>query len=78
MPEDLVEEVGRMIGYDSIAPQPPLVPCAPSYDPPEREFLRGIRRLMTARATPKSPTIPLSAKNPPAASACRSKTTSAS
>jgi phenylalanyl-tRNA synthetase beta chain len=44
MPDDLVEEVGRMIGYDSIEPAPPLVPCAPSYDPPEREFLRGIKR----------------------------------
>ena len=49
MPDDLVEEVGRMIGYDSIQPAPPLVPCAPSYDPPQREFLRGVRRLMTAR-----------------------------
>ena len=49
MPEDLVEEVGRMIGYDSIEPTPPLVPCSPSYDPPEREFLRGVKRLMTAR-----------------------------
>jgi len=49
MPEDLVEEVGRMIGYDSIQPTPPLVPCAPSYDPPEREFLRSARRLMAAR-----------------------------
>jgi phenylalanyl-tRNA synthetase beta chain len=49
MPDDLVEEVGRMIGYDSIEPVPPLVPCAPSYDPPEREFLRGIRRLLSAR-----------------------------
>ena len=44
LPDDLVEEVGRMIGYDSIAPAPPLVPCAPSYDPPEREFLRGVKR----------------------------------
>jgi phenylalanyl-tRNA synthetase beta chain len=49
MPEDLVEEVGRMIGYDSIEPQPPLVPCAPSFDPPSREFLRKVKRLMTAR-----------------------------
>jgi phenylalanyl-tRNA synthetase beta chain len=49
MAEDLVEEVGRMIGYDSIEPQPPLVPCAPSFDPPAREFLRGVKRLMTAR-----------------------------
>lgn len=44
MAEDLVEEVGRMIGYSSIEPQPPMVPCAPSFDPPEREFLRGVRR----------------------------------
>lgn len=49
MPDDLVEEVGRMIGYDSIEPRPPLVPCAPSYDPPEREFLRGIKRALAAR-----------------------------
>ena len=49
LPEDLVEEVGRMIGYDSIEPTPPLVPCAPSFDPPEREFLRNVRRLMAAR-----------------------------
>jgi phenylalanyl-tRNA synthetase beta chain len=49
MPEDLVEEVGRMIGYDSIEPTPPLVPCSPSYDPPEREFLRDVRRLISAR-----------------------------
>ncbi len=49
MADDLVEEVGRMIGYDSIEPTPPLVPCAPSYDPPEREFLRNVRRLIAAR-----------------------------
>lgn len=49
LPDDLVEEVGRMIGYDSIEPKPPLVPCAPSFDPPEREFLRGIKRTLAAR-----------------------------
>jgi phenylalanyl-tRNA synthetase beta chain len=49
VPEDLVEEVGRMIGYDSIEPRPPLVPCTPSFDPPEREFLRGIRRRIAAQ-----------------------------
>jgi phenylalanyl-tRNA synthetase beta chain len=49
IPEDLVEEVGRMIGYDSIVPTPPLVPCSPSFDPPEREFLRGVKRTMAAR-----------------------------
>jgi len=49
VPEDLVEEVGRMIGYDSITPTAPLVPCAPSYDPPEREFLRTVRRTVAAQ-----------------------------
>jgi phenylalanyl-tRNA synthetase beta chain len=49
MPDDLVEEVGRMIGYDSIEPAPPLIPCAPSYDPPEREFLRHTKRLVAAQ-----------------------------
>jgi phenylalanyl-tRNA synthetase beta chain len=49
LPDDLVEEVGRMIGYDSIPPAPPLVPCAPSYDPPEREFLRTVRRSVAAQ-----------------------------
>jgi phenylalanyl-tRNA synthetase beta chain len=49
MPDDLVEEVGRMIGYDSITPTPPLVPCKPSYDPPEREFLRNVKRAMAAQ-----------------------------
>jgi phenylalanyl-tRNA synthetase beta chain len=49
LPDDLVEEVGRMIGYDSIAPEPPLVPCKPSYDPPEREFLRAIKRMISAQ-----------------------------
>jgi phenylalanyl-tRNA synthetase beta chain len=49
LPEDLVEEVGRMIGYESITPVPPLVPCAPAYDPPEREFLRGVKRAIAAQ-----------------------------
>lgn len=49
MSEDLVEEVGRMIGYDSIEPTPPLVPCTPSFDPPEREFLRGVKRMVAAQ-----------------------------
>jgi len=49
MPDDLVEEVGRMIGYDSIPPQAPLVLCKPSFDPPERDFLRGVKRYLAAQ-----------------------------
>ncbi len=48
-PEDFVEEVGRMIGYDSIEPVPPLISCAPSYDQPEREYLRHVKRLTAAQ-----------------------------
>ncbi len=47
--DDLVEEVGRMVGYDSITPTPPMVPCAPMPDPPEREFLRRVRRSVAAQ-----------------------------
>ncbi|MEX2260877.1 MAG: phenylalanine--tRNA ligase subunit beta [Bryobacteraceae bacterium] len=46
--DDLVEEVGRMIGYDSIEPRPPSVACAP---PPRNEvrlFHRNVRNLFTA------------------------------
>jgi phenylalanyl-tRNA synthetase beta chain len=49
VPDDLVEEVGRMIGYDSIAPCPPPVLCRPTFDPPEREFLRGVKRYVAAQ-----------------------------
>jgi phenylalanyl-tRNA synthetase beta chain len=49
VPEDLVEEVGRIVGYDSITHTAPLVACAPSFDPPEREFLRRIRRTIAAQ-----------------------------
>ncbi|MGH9645193.1 MAG: phenylalanine--tRNA ligase subunit beta, partial [Bryobacteraceae bacterium] len=36
--EDLVEEVGRMIGYDSIPPVAPLTPARVPPGSPEREF----------------------------------------
>lgn len=47
--EDLVEEVGRMIGYEAIAPAPPLVPTTV---PPSNELrvsLNGFRRLIAAQ-----------------------------
>ncbi|MCS6954084.1 MAG: phenylalanine--tRNA ligase subunit beta [Bryobacterales bacterium] len=44
--DDLVEEVGRMIGYDAIAPQAPAVVVAPPPPSPERLFHRAVRRTM--------------------------------
>jgi phenylalanyl-tRNA synthetase beta chain len=47
--DDLVEEVGRMIGYDSIAPQPPLLPVTVPPSDPERLFERGVRSMVAAQ-----------------------------
>jgi phenylalanyl-tRNA synthetase beta chain len=47
--DDLVEEVGRMIGYDSITPQPPLVPPQPPFEEPQRLFHRRVRALTAAQ-----------------------------
>jgi phenylalanyl-tRNA synthetase beta chain len=41
--EDLVEEVGRMIGYDSITPRPPAVLAAVPPADEERAFHRAVR-----------------------------------
>ncbi len=43
--EDLVEEVGRMVGYDSIAPQAPLIASAPPPENPARIFQHDARDL---------------------------------
>ena len=43
MAEDLVEEVGRMIGYDSIPPKPPLIAATVPPEDPRRVFLRQIK-----------------------------------
>jgi phenylalanyl-tRNA synthetase beta chain len=45
MKADLVEEVGRMVGYDSIAPAPPLVPTAVPPGNPERRFQHEVRNI---------------------------------
>ncbi len=47
--DDLVEEVGRMIGYDSITPAAPLVECTVPPDNPERAWHRELRALLAAR-----------------------------
>jgi phenylalanyl-tRNA synthetase beta chain len=46
--DDLVEEVGRMVGYDSITPSAPLVAAAVPAENPERTYLRSVRALMAA------------------------------
>ena len=43
--DDLVEEVGRMVGYDSITPQAPLVPAAVPPGNPSRRFQHEVRNL---------------------------------
>jgi phenylalanyl-tRNA synthetase beta chain len=45
--DDLVEEVGRMIGYGTIAPQAPLVAATVPPANPERRFQHEIRELFT-------------------------------
>jgi phenylalanyl-tRNA synthetase beta chain len=43
--DDLVEEVGRMVGYDSVTPQAPLVPAAVPLENAERRFQYEARRI---------------------------------
>ncbi|MGP8245437.1 MAG: phenylalanine--tRNA ligase subunit beta [Bryobacteraceae bacterium] len=43
--DDLVEEVGRMVGYDSIPPRAPLVAAAVPPANPERRFQHEVRNL---------------------------------
>ena len=43
IPDDLVEEVGRMIGYDSIPPVAPLVPASVPPSNPTRKFQHEVR-----------------------------------
>jgi phenylalanyl-tRNA synthetase beta chain len=45
--DDLVEEVGRMVGYDSITPRAPLVPASVAPANPERKFHHDVRNLFT-------------------------------
>ncbi len=47
--DDLVEEVGRMVGYDSITPRAPLVPASVPPGNPERKFQHEVRTLFVDR-----------------------------
>jgi phenylalanyl-tRNA synthetase beta chain len=43
--DDLVEEVGRMVGYDSITPTAPLIPSSVPPGNPERKFQHEVRNV---------------------------------
>jgi phenylalanyl-tRNA synthetase beta chain len=45
MKDDLLEEVGRMVGYDSITPEAPLVPASVPPENPERKYHHELRNL---------------------------------
>src|SRR5258708_2500 len=47
--DDLLEEVGRMIGYESITPRAPLIECVVPPGDPSRLYERHVRDLVAAQ-----------------------------
>ena len=47
--DDLVEEVGRIIGYDAIEPRAPSLPVSVPPQAPERKFHGAVRDEMAAQ-----------------------------
>ena len=47
--DDLLEEVGRMLGYDSITPQAPLIESVVPPENPMRLYQRRVRRMAAAQ-----------------------------
>ncbi len=47
--DDLVEEIGRIIGYGEIPPTPPLTACTVPYVDPMRTYLRRVRAQLAAQ-----------------------------
>ncbi len=47
IPDDIVEEVGRIFGYENIDPTPPMVPCAPPDANARRLLERKIKDILT-------------------------------
>ncbi len=47
--DDLLEEIGRMVGYESITPQPPLVESVVPPQNPARTYIRRVRNMATAQ-----------------------------
>ncbi len=46
---DLVEEIGRIVGYDAIEPKAPVIAVAPPPSQPRRELLRSLRSMAAAQ-----------------------------
>jgi phenylalanyl-tRNA synthetase beta chain len=49
MKDDLLEEVGRMVGYESITPQAPLIESVVPPEDASRKYLRATRDMATAQ-----------------------------
>jgi phenylalanyl-tRNA synthetase beta chain len=47
--DDLLEEIGRMVGYESITPQAPLIASVVPPESATRLFLRGLRNMAAAQ-----------------------------
>ena len=47
--DDLLEEVGRMVGYESITPQAPLIESVVPPEDASRKYLRRVRNMATAQ-----------------------------
>ena len=47
VPEDIVEEIGRIHGYDNIPPSSPLVPCEPPEKNKFRLFERQVKQILS-------------------------------
>jgi len=47
--DDLLEEVGRMVGYESITPQAPLIESVVPPESASRLYLRGVRNMAAAQ-----------------------------
>ncbi len=43
---DLIEEIGRMRGYDKIAPAAPLLPLTPASENPAKRFARSVKEYL--------------------------------
>lgn len=47
--DDLVEEIGRMVGYDTVVPVAPLAPARVPHANPAREFQHRVREMAAAQ-----------------------------